>query len=124
MLQKLLNVKTFYYITTLFIAVLVGLVGGVVDILQTDAVVEASQTLGYPLYFFFLLGVFKILGAIALLLPKSLDRIKDLAYFGFAVDFIFASFSHFSVGDPMAKIITPLIMFVILGVSYALKNKI
>ena len=124
MLQKLLNVKTFYYITTLFIAVLVGLVGGVVDILQTDAVVEASQTLGYPLYFFFLLGVFKILGAIALLLPKSLDRIKDLAYFGFAVDFIFASFSHFSVGDPMAKIITPLVMLVILGVSYALKNKI
>lgn len=121
-MEKILSKKGFYYITTGIIAVLVGLVGGVVDILQTDAVKEASTTLGYPLYFFFLLGVFKVLGAVALFIP--FDRIRDLAYAGFAVDFIFASFSHYSVGDPVSKIVVPLVFLVILTISFLLKEKL
>ena len=124
MREKIFNKKTVYYASTFFIAILVGLVGGVVDILQTQGVVEASQILGYPLYFFVLLGVFKILGAIALVLPKSFKKAKEWAYAGFTFDFVFASFSHFSVDDPIAKVITPLIMLGILAVSYFLKDRL
>lgn len=123
-MKKYLTLKNIYYLTTAIIALLVGLMGGIVDILQTDAVKDAATILGYPMYFFFLLGIFKILGAIALFLPNSLSRIKDIAYAGFAFDFIFASYSHFSVGDPIGKVIVPLVLLGILATSFLLNEKI
>lgn len=116
--------KVVYWLSTLFIVVAVGLVGGTVDILHTEAVIEASTHLGYPLYFFTLLGIFKILGAIALILPKRADVFAKIAYLGFTFDFIFASFSHYSVGDGVMKIAVPLVFLVVLGVSYLLRNTI
>lgn len=124
MIEKLMTKKSMYYFTTLTIAITVGLIGGIVDILQTEAVKTASQSLGYPLYFFFLLGVFKVLGAIALLLPRKFEKLRDIAYTGFAFDFIFASYSHFSVNDDIGKIIAPLLFLVLLSLSYILKDKI
>lgn len=124
MKDKIFNITTLYYLSTLVVAVLVGLVGGSVDIMHTQAVIDASTHLGYPLYFFTLLGVFKILGAIVLLLPKKFEQFKNIAYVGFAFDFIFASYSHFSVGDPFGKVIVPLVFLSFLALSYNLKNKI
>ena len=124
MKNKILNIKTVYYALTIIIAGLVGLMGGVVDILHTQAVIDASNHLGYPLYFFTLLGVFKILGGIALILPKKFEQFTNIAYIGFAFDFIFASYSHFSVGDPFSKIVTPLVFLIILISSYRLRKKI
>ncbi|WP_072682596.1 DoxX family protein [Arcobacter sp. LA11] len=123
MLAKIFNKRTIYFVITGFIAIMVGVVGGVVDIVQTQGVIEASETLGYPLYFFTLLGIFKILGGIALLLPRSFDRPRFIAYIGFSFDFIFASFSHLSVGDGFVKIIVPLVFLGLLAISYNLKNK-
>lgn len=123
MKDKIFNKKIVYFISTGFIALLVGFYGGAVDILQTQVVIDTANILGYPLYFFTLLGVFKILGGIALLLPKKFDRIKDIAYAGFAIDFIFASFSHYSINDAFIKILIPLIILGILSVSYYLKDR-
>ncbi len=102
---------------------MVGIIGGVVDIIQTEGVIAASKALGYPLYFFTLLGVFKILGGVALLLPRNFEKPRLIAYTGFSFDFIFASFSHFSVGDGFVKIAVPLFFLVLLAFSYSLKNK-
>lgn len=124
MKEKILNKKGFYFITTGIIAILVGLLGGVMDIVQPQGVIDTAAALGYPLYFFALLGVFKILGAIALFLPKQYDRIRDVAYAGFAFDFVFASFSHYSVNDGIVKIIIPLVFLVILSVSFYLKDRL
>ncbi|WP_108061631.1 DoxX family protein [Poseidonibacter lekithochrous] len=124
MKEKILNKKGFYFITTGVIAILVGLLGGVMDIVQPQGVIDTAAALGYPLYFFALLGVFKILGAIALFLPKQYDRIRDVAYAGFAFDFVFASFSHYSVNDGIVKIIIPLVFLVILSVSFYLKDRL
>ena len=123
MKSKIFNIRNLFYLTTGIIVVLVGLMGGIVDIIQTPNVINMAEHLGYPLYFFALLGVFKILGAIALVLPRKFNELKNLAYAGFAFDFIFASFSHFSVGDGFTKIIFPLIMLVILSISFKLKDK-
>lgn len=124
MKEKILNKKGFYFITTGIIAILVGLLGGVMDIVQPQGVIDTAAALGYPLYFFALLGVFKILGAIALFLPKQYDRIKDVAYAGFAFDFVFASFSHYSVNDGIVKIIIPLVLLVVLSISFYLKDRL
>lgn len=121
-MKKLLSLKTLYILLTALIAILVGIVGGIVDIIQTQGVLTASEHLGYPLYFFTLLGVFKVLGGIALFISN--DKIKNIAYAGFSFDFIFASFSHFSVGDPLMKVLMPLIFLGLLIFSYILKEKI
>lgn len=121
-MKKLLSLKTLYILLTALIAIFVGIVGGIVDIIHTPGVIKASEHLAYPLYFFTLLGVFKVLGGIALFI--SIDKIKNIAYAGFSFDFIFASFSHFSVGDPLMKVLMPLIFLALLSFSYILKEKI
>ena len=115
--------KYLYYGTTAIIAILVGLAGGIVDIIQPQNVIDMAAHLSYPLYFFTILGVFKVLGGIALLLPQKFTRLKDVAYAGFSFDFIFASFSHFSVGDPIVKVLIPLVLLGILYVSFRLKEE-
>lgn len=122
-LKKIFSIKGIYYISTLIIALLVGIIGGIVDIIQTQGVVDTAQHLGYPLYFFFLLGIFKVLGGIVLLLPSFLNKLKQIAYYGFGFDFIFASFSHYSVGDASIKVIVPLVFLALLIISYLLKDK-
>ena len=53
---------------------------------------------------------------------EKYDNLKNIVYAGFAFDFIFASFSHFSVYDEFAKIIIPLLMLGVLSISYNLKD--
>lgn len=115
--------RIIYIATTLLLALGVGIAGGVMDIIQPQGVKDIALHLGYPLYFFFLLGIFKVTGGVALLLPKIFDSIRNIAYLGFSFDFIFASFSHYSIGDDFLKIITPLIVLTILIISYILKGK-
>jgi len=115
--------KYLYYGTTIVIAILVGIAGGIIDIIQPQNVVDIAAHLGYPLYFFMLLGIFKVLGGIALALPKIPNNLKNIAYVGFGFDFIFASFSHFSVGDPIVKILAPLVLLGVLYVSFRLKEE-
>ena len=80
--------------------------------------------LGFPDYFRIELGVMKILGAFALVLPMVPKKLKEFAYFGFTLTFISAFISHFASGDPIAAPIMPLVFLGILAVSYIYYNKI
>lgn len=80
--------------------------------------------LGFPDYFRIELGVLKVFGALALILPQVPDKIKSFAYFGFALTFVSASIAHFASGDPIAVSTAPIIFLVILGVSYYFQNKL
>ena len=124
MIGKIVNKKNVYYASTLFVAVMIGFYGGVVDILHTPAVIYVTETLKYPLYFFTMLGIFKILGGIALLLPRKFKTIREWAYAGFTFDFIAASYSHWAVNDSIDKIILPIVILGILAVSYFLKDRL
>ncbi|MCJ8326528.1 MAG: DoxX family protein [Campylobacterales bacterium] len=115
--------KIIYILSTLFIILFVGFIGGFMEMIQSANVIELSQKLHYPLYFFTLLGLFKILGAIALLLPSKYKTLKLLAYSGFAYDFIFASYSHYSINDTVIAISFPLFVLFILFISFLLKDK-
>jgi len=108
-----------YWITTALTA-LVFLSGGVGDVLHPAPVVDLMAHLGYPVYFLTILGVWKVLGGIAVLAPRF-PRLKEWAYAGMLFDLTGATASHASVGDPVGKIVTPLIFLAILIASWALR---
>lgn len=78
--------------------------------------VVAMQHLGYPLYMMSILGVAKILGALALLQLRY-RTLKEWAFAGFTINFIGAAASHLLAGDGLAAAIPALLM---LGLLYTL----
>jgi hypothetical protein len=77
--------------------------------------------LGFPNYFKIELTIAKICGVLALAIPGVPQKLKELAYFGFALSLVSASWAHFSVGDARLSvlfIIDPLVFLAILVVSY------
>lgn len=95
--------------------------GGVGDVLRIPSVVEGMTRLGYPEYFCVILGVWKVLGALALAAP-GWPRLKEWAYAGALFDFSGAVVSHLAVGDPMGKAIAPLVFAVLTMASWALRR--
>jgi DoxX-like family len=79
--------------------------------------------LGFPNYFKIELTVAKILGVLALLIPNVPSKIKEFAYFGFAITLVSASIAHSSSGDSIMFMIDPLIFLGILIISYYYFNK-
>ena len=108
-----------YWVTTALTA-FVFLSGGVVDLLRPAFAMEGMRALGYPDYLASILGVWKVLGGAVILLPR-MPRLKEWAYAGMFFDLSGASASHFSVGDPLGKIATPLLLLIILVASWALR---
>ncbi len=80
--------------------------------------------LGFPGYFRIELAIAKILGAAALILPMIPLRIKEWAYAGFGITLISAAIAHYSSGDPVAAVITPLVFLGILIVSNIFLHKV
>jgi len=91
--------------------------------ITNPAMAEAFHHAGFPDFFRMELAVAKILGALALIIPQAPNRVKEWAYAGFGIVFISASFTHYSIGDAAAGIITPLVFMAILVVSYIYWNK-
>jgi|SRR5688572_23548005 len=108
-----------YWVTTALTA-FVFLSGGVADIVQPADVLKGMTDLGYTAYFTTILGVWKFLGGLTVLAPR-LPRLKEWAYAGMFFDLSGASASHAAVGDPVAKIVTPLILLGIVMASWALR---
>jgi uncharacterized membrane protein len=73
--------KIIYWISTIWLA-LGMLAGGLQQIFHAKGFVDIIVHLGYPLYFLYILGVWKILGVIAILIPKF-SLLKEWAYAGF-----------------------------------------
>ena len=85
----------FYWIVTgLFSAFMIF--SSIPDILNTPDAVKFMTSLGYPPYFTPFIGVAKVLGIIAILIPGH-PRIKEWAYAGLVFDLIGASYSVMSV---------------------------
>jgi uncharacterized membrane protein YphA (DoxX/SURF4 family) len=108
-----------YWICT----VLIGfsfLSGGVVYVLRVPQVVEGVTDLGYPIHFLVFLGVWKVLGAIAILLP-GLPLLKEWAYAGMIFDLTGAAVAHSATGDDVRHIVTPLVLSVLVLAAWALR---
>jgi hypothetical protein len=110
-----------YWITTVLVAFFVG--GGGVVQMSFSRLNEAMVLLGYPLYFFHILGFWKVLGAIAILVPR-LPRLKEWAYAGIFFDLTGAAASCVAVGGygPYAfHVLAPLIIAALAMASWALR---
>jgi DoxX-like family len=84
---------------------------------------DGFSHLGLPGWFRIELTIAKILGALALLIPMIPNRIKEFAYFGFALTIISASIAHLSSGDGLLHGLEPLVFLGILIVSYLYYHK-
>lgn len=108
-----------YWISTVLVA-LSFLSGGVVDALRVPQALEGMTHLGYPAYFLVILGVWKVLGGLAILLP-GLPRLKEWAYAGMIFDLTGASASHVATGDDVRHILVPLALALLVVASWALR---
>ena len=114
--------KIIFWTTTIIIFLFEGVLTALTS--QTEAAKQGVSHLGYPPYFGDALVVFKILGALTLLIPQVPKRIKEWAYAGFAFDFIFASISHFAIDGMNFQSFFPLIFLGILTASYISYHKL
>ena len=96
------------------------LVGGVFQIARSPQAVEGFAHLGYPAYFVSFLGVWKILGALVLLVP-GFPRLKEWAYAGIFFDVTAAVVSVLAVGDGLAPALLPFAFVVLTLTSWALR---
>jgi uncharacterized membrane protein YphA (DoxX/SURF4 family) len=114
--------KIIYWIATLWLAL--GMVstalGQVFRWNEGQGAVDSITHLGYPVYLLTILGVWKILGTVAVLVPKF-PRLKEWAYAGFFFAMTGAIFSHIAVGDPVTAIIPALLLLGLTAVSWYLR---
>jgi hypothetical protein len=73
--------------------------------------------LGYPIYFLTILGIWKILGVLALLIPEF-PLLKEWAYAGFFFAMSGGAFSHIAVGDSMNEMFPSLLLLILTVVSW------
>lgn len=109
--------KVIYWIATgfLFFAMLAG---GIQQLLQIGGYVEiVVDNLGYPMYFLSILGTWKILGVIVLLMPR-LPVVKEWAYAGFFFAMSGAMVSHISMGQGFGEIFPSLILLIVTVISW------
>lgn len=111
--------KIIYWVATIWLAL--GMIaGGVQQVLHTRNFVDMFNHLGYPLYFLYILGVWKILGIIALLIP-GYKLVKEWAYAGFFFAMSGAVLSHIALGDPAISILPALFLLLLTVVSWYLR---
>lgn len=108
------------YWTSTGLVALAFLSGGAAYLAHSEVQLRGMAALGYPAYFVTLLGVWKLLGGLAILAPR-LPLLKEWAYAGIAFDLTGAAFSQAATGAPAAKVIAPLAMLAIAGASWWLR---
>lgn len=91
--------------------------GGIAQLVKVQQNVDGIAHLGYPIYLMYILGVWKILGVIAILIPKF-KLLKEWAYAGFFFAMTGALISHISVGDTFSQFLAPLIFVILTIVSW------
>jgi uncharacterized membrane protein YphA (DoxX/SURF4 family) len=108
-----------YWVCTVLIA-FSFLSGGVAYLLRVPQVVEGITHLGYPLHFVTLLGIWKVLGGVAILLP-GFPLLKEWAYAGMIFDLTGATVAHAAVGDDVRHIVIPLVLAALVVASWAVR---
>ncbi|WP_346238417.1 DoxX family protein [Niabella insulamsoli] len=111
--------KIIYWIATLWLAL--GMVStGIVQLLQMEEETASMRDLGYPLYFLTIIGIWKLLGVVAILIP-GFPLLKEWAYAGFFFAMSGAIASHLFSGDPPTTIFPPLLLLALTIISRAFR---
>lgn len=108
--------RIIYWIATIWLA-LGMLSSGLVQLLKVKGEIEFIINLGYPAYFLTILGVWKILGVAAVLVP-GFPLLKEWAYAGFFFIMTGAVFSHLAMDSSIKEILPALLLLALVVVSW------
>jgi hypothetical protein len=111
--------KIIYWISTIWLSLGMTVVGAG-QFLKMNAGqggVDMITHLGYPVYFLTIIGIWKILGVIAILIPKT-PLLKEWAYAGFFFVMSGAMFSHIAAGDPLGTLFPALLLLTLTVISW------
>ncbi len=108
-----------YWLATAVVAGELGL-GGVWDIARIPFVSDLAVHLGYPSYFLVLLGSWKVLGAVALLIPRH-PLLKEWAYAGAFFTYTGAIVSHLTTGYDRGEVGLLAALAILTVLSWALR---
>src|SRR5215510_4562050 len=104
-MTKSKGLKIVYWIVTLWLVL--GMIStAIVQLLKMkegSGALNSLTHLGYPVYLLTILGVWKILGSVVVLIPKF-PLLKEWAYAGFFFMMTGAIFSHLALGDSLGEI--------------------
>jgi uncharacterized membrane protein YphA (DoxX/SURF4 family) len=109
---------TYLYWTLLILLALLFALSGFWEITKNPLTYQKALKMGYPPYFIITLGIAKICGAIALLMPR-IRKLKEWAFAGFTFDVIFAFVSGVAINSS-ADCIKAGIAFCTLAITYLL----
>lgn len=122
-----MKVKLIGYWTATTLIGLETLAGGATDLMRGRTslvsgpfVLDIITHLGYPAYSLVILGIWKVLGGIVLFAP-GLPRLKEWAYAGIIFELTGAAASWVLHGDPANELIAPIVLTVLVLVSWALR---
>jgi uncharacterized membrane protein YphA (DoxX/SURF4 family) len=111
--------KIIYWIATTWLAL--GMLStGIVQLFKAkegQGGVDMITHLGYPVYLLTLLAIWKILGVVAILIPKF-PILKEWAYAGFFFIMSGAIFSHIATSDAVTEIFPSLLLLILTVVSW------
>jgi hypothetical protein len=99
-----------------FLFSFIMIAAGVADLIRVPSNVVIFIHLGYPLYVLAMIGVAKLLGALAILYGRPL-ALKEWAYAGFTFDLVGAIISHAVMGDRQ-QLIFPALLLILMVISY------
>jgi uncharacterized membrane protein YphA (DoxX/SURF4 family) len=111
--------KIIYWIATIWLALgmLATGAGQLFKAKEGQGGADMIAHLGYPVYLLTILGIWKTLGAITVLIPKF-PLLKEWAYAGFFFVMSGAIFSHIATGDPISSLIPSLLLLILAVVSW------
>lgn len=112
-----------YWIATALLCF--GMLGsGMAQILHAEEMTEIITHAGYPGYFMYIIGVWKVLAVIAILVP-GFKLLKEWAYAGLFFTMTGAFISHLAVGDGISELIGPLMqtLFILLSWYFRPANR-
>ncbi|UMQ42712.1 DoxX family protein [Chryseobacterium sp. Y16C] len=108
--------KIIYWFFTLWMAL--GMVStAIVQLMKNKDELANFTNLGYPSYLMTIIGVWKILGVIAILIPKF-PLLKEWAYSGFFFVMSGAVISHIVVNDPVSKTFPAVLLLILVIISW------
>jgi len=111
--------KVAYWVCTGLVGFFIGS-GGLAYTMQVPDVVQGVVALGFPVHFVVLLGVWKVLGAIAILVP-GFPLIKEWAYAGIMFDLTGAASASIATGGEWWHVAAPLSIALVVAASWALR---
>lgn len=118
--------KIIYWVATLWLASgmlatgIQQLMKAQLDNVMSPPGVYGITELGYPVYFLNILGAWKILGVVALLIPRF-PLLKEWAYAGFFFLLTGAIYSHIAVGHSAADLFPALLLLILTAVSWYIR---